>query len=88
MKIYAGKKQYKIDLSKYNFVNPRLLHYSIERTEYLIEDGSFVGIVGVYVYRDNSVQGGYFGHLKIIYGWFGKNFVAKSIRFVQANIED
>ncbi|SMQ81552.1 hypothetical protein SAMN05444673_4375 [Bacillus sp. OV166] len=82
--ILAGKKEHKINLSKYHFVNPRTPHFSVETMEYTIEKGTLIGIVGAYVDRNDAVVGGLLGHLKIKYRWGGKRYIAQSITFKQA----
>jgi hypothetical protein len=85
--ILARKKEHKIDLSKYHFVNPRTPYFNVETMEYSIENGTLNGMVGAYVVRDDWVQGGLLGYLNIKYGWDGKKYIAKSISFKQAEPE-
>ena len=87
VKILAGKKEYKIDIAKYHFVNPRTPHFFIDTMEYAIENGTLIGIVGAYVTRDDAVTGGILGKLKIKYDWDGNRYFAKSITFKQAEPE-
>lgn len=79
--ILTGKNKYIINISKYNYDNPREPHVSIESIEYSIKDGKLFGTIGAYVVRDDSVYGGLFGHLSIEYFWDGKMYKAKSIVF-------
>ncbi|TQR19417.1 hypothetical protein [Psychrobacillus vulpis] len=81
VRILADNKKYEIDISKYDFSNPRDPYVSIDTIEYSIENGTLIGIVNVYVVRDDSVYGGYLGHLKIDYFWAGQMYKAKSITF-------
>lgn len=86
--ICAGRRKHKIDVSKYDFENPRTPHFGIETMEYAIENGAIIGNIGVYVDREDWVQGGLLGHIKIKYGWDGKRYFAKSITFKQAIREE
>ena len=85
--IFTGKEEHKIDVSKYHFINPRTPHFSVELTEYSIENGTLIGVVGAYVDRNDSFVGGLLGHLKIKYSWDGKRYSAQSIAFNQAEPE-
>lgn len=76
--ILADKKEYKIDISKYNFTNPRDPSVSTDTIEYSIENGTLKGKINAYVVRDNSVYGGILGHLIIDYFWDGQMYKAKS----------
>ena len=86
--ILADKKEYKIDLSKYNFSNPRDPYVSTDTIEYSIGKGTLKGLINAYVVRDNSVYGGILGHLIIDYFWDGKMYKAKSITFKQDEREN
>lgn len=81
--IVAGETKYNIDISQYNFSNPREPYVSVESVEYSIENGDLVATMNAYVVRDDSVQGGLLGHLTIDYFWDGKMYKAKSIIFNQ-----
>lgn len=85
--ILADKKEYKIDISKYNFTNARKPFSDIDAIEYSIESGILIGTVSINVVRDNSVYGGLLGHLAIKYFWNGKMYKAKSITFKQNELE-
>ena len=85
--VYVGRKKHKIDISKYHIVNPRTPYFGIESMEYTIENGTLFGIVGVYVVRDDWVQGGLLGHVKVKYRWDGNKYIAKSITFKQVKPE-
>ncbi|WP_315114639.1 hypothetical protein [uncultured Clostridium sp.] len=79
--ILTGKKKYNINISKYNYDNPREPHASIESIEYSIKDGKLFATIGAYVMRDDSVYGGLFGHFNIEYFWDEEMYKAKSIVF-------
>lgn len=81
--VLAETKKYEIDISKYNFSNPRDPYVSIDTIEYSIENGTLKGIINAYVVRDDSVYGGLVGHLTIDYFWDGKMYIAKTITFTQ-----
>lgn len=85
--ILADKKEYKIDISKYNFTNARNPYSDIEAIEYSMESGILIGTVSINVVRDNSVYGGLLGHLTIKYFWNGKMYKAKSITFKQNELK-
>jgi hypothetical protein len=82
--VFEGRKKHKIDVTNYHFVNPRKPYFGIETMEYAIENGSLTGLVGVYVVRDDWVQGGLLGRIKVKYGWDGIKYFAKSITFKKA----
>lgn len=82
--IRTGKKEHKIDVSKYHFINPHTPYFNVETMEYSIENGTLFGAVGAYVVRDDWVEGGLLGHIKIKYRWDGKRYIAQSITFKQA----
>jgi hypothetical protein len=79
--IYIDKNKYDIDLSKYNYTNPRKPYVSIESVEYSIKDGKLLAAADVYVVRDNSVYGGLIGHLYIEYLWDGRGYKPKLVIF-------
>ncbi|WP_097028293.1 hypothetical protein [Clostridium peptidivorans] len=79
--IYVDKNKYNIDLSKYNYTNPREPYVSIKSVEYFIKNGKLLATADVYVARDNSVYGGLIGYLNIEYFWDGKVYKSKSIIF-------
>lgn len=79
--IFVDKNKYDIDLSKYNYSNPRKPFVSIESAEYSIKNGKLHATTDVYVVRDKSVYGGLIGHLNIEYLWDGKVYKPKSVIF-------
>ena len=81
--IVAGEKKYNMDISQYNFSNPREPYFNIDTMEYSIENGTLRAIINAYVVRDDSVYGGLLGHLVIEYIWDGEMYKAKSITFKQ-----
>lgn len=79
--IMADKKKYNVNISKYNFLNPRDPYPAIELIEHSITNGKLMGSVGVYVQRDDTVTGGLIGHLNIEYFWDREMYKAKTIVF-------
>ncbi|TQR15548.1 hypothetical protein [Psychrobacillus soli] len=87
LSILASKIKYEIDLSPYNFTNPRKPYFSTETVEYSIENGALIGTMSVNVVRDDSVYGGLLGYLTIVYFWDGKMYKAKYVTFQQEEPE-
>jgi len=85
--IITCKMKYEVDISKYNFTNPRKPYVSMETIEYSLENGALIGTMSAYVERDDSVYGGLLGHLTIAYFWDGKMYKAKSVTFKQEESE-
>lgn len=86
--IRVGDEKYTTDISKYNFLNPREpFVIGFEQTNYSVENGLLFGKVPVYISQD-SFSGGLIGLLELEYGWNGKEYVVKQIKFIQYNTDD
>ncbi|MCT8138426.1 hypothetical protein H1D32_12135 [Anaerobacillus sp. CMMVII] len=81
--IYIEEETFTIDITKCNFKNPRNPFFGFELTEYNIENGLLIATVPAYVLRDDSVLGGYIGHLKVQYNWDGQAYIVKEIAFIK-----
>ncbi|WP_113675988.1 hypothetical protein [Vallitalea guaymasensis] len=79
--ILIDKKKYYINISKYNYGNPRDPYINIESIEYAIKNGKLFGTIDVSVVRDESYFEGIIGHLNIEYFWDGEMYKPKSIVF-------
>ncbi|MBK5346991.1 MULTISPECIES: hypothetical protein [Bacillus] len=82
--IYIGEKKHTIDIFKYDYINPRNRFFAIELIEYNIKNGKLFATVPAYVVRDDSVQGGYIGYLKLQYTWDEKKYVTKQIDLIKS----
>lgn len=79
--IIIDKKKYDINISKYNYVNPREPQTGIESIEYCVKNGKLFGSLSAYVVIDKSAYAGRIGYFNIEYSWDGKMYKAKSIEF-------
>jgi hypothetical protein len=83
--IFIDKEKYNIDISKYNYENPRDPFAHITGIEYSIKNGKLYGTFGAYVVEDSAADGGLFGYFNIEYNWDGKMYKAKSVKFNELN---
>lgn len=88
MTLLVGEKKYNIDVTPYQFKNPRDPYIAPDLVHYTIEDGTLVADLSAQVVRDDSWMGGFLGSIKIEYGWDGKKYIAEKITFKQAKPEN
>lgn len=86
--IQVDGKTHSIDLSKFSYVKPRHPYISIELVDYSFDNGKLYATVPVFVLRDDSVKGGLIGHIKIRYGWNGKEYIANQLDFINFHSEN
>jgi hypothetical protein len=79
--VFADKKKYKIDVSKFKYTNPLEPYTDTWSVEYSIIDEKLIAAIYLWVVSDDSVYGGLIGNFDIEYYWDGKAYKANRITF-------